>query len=67
MSIDQFQLTPLVTFDQFKKYYPKTQLFQFNIEKMEFKDIVLKKNKVSLANANFYNPDFKITPPMQLR
>ncbi|WP_343663617.1 hypothetical protein [Chryseobacterium mucoviscidosis] len=61
MSIDQFQLTPLVTFEQFKKYYPKkTQLFQFNIEKMEFKDIVLKKNKVSLANAVFYNPDFKI-------
>ncbi|MCY1659608.1 hypothetical protein [Chryseobacterium sp. SL1] len=61
MSIDQFQLTPLVTFEQFKKYYPKkTQLFQFNIEKMEFKDIVLKKNKVSLANAVFYNPDFKV-------
>ncbi|WP_294285342.1 hypothetical protein [uncultured Chryseobacterium sp.] len=58
MSVDKFQLTPLVTFEQFKKYYPKkTQLFQFNVEKIQFKDILLAKNKISLANASFYNPD----------
>ncbi|KAA0127526.1 hypothetical protein FY557_12980 [Chryseobacterium sp. SN22] len=58
MSINKFQLTPLVTFEQFKKYYPKkTQLFQFNVERIQFKDILLAKNKISLANANFYNPD----------
>ncbi len=58
MSIDKFQLTPLVTFEQFKKYYPKkTQLFQFNVKKIQFKDILLAKNKISLANADFYNPD----------
>ncbi|WP_294300964.1 hypothetical protein [uncultured Chryseobacterium sp.] len=57
MSINKLQLTPLVTFEQFKKYYPKkTQLFQLNIEKIQFKDILLEKNKISLANANFYNP-----------
>ncbi len=57
MSIDKFQLTPLVTFEQFKKYYPKkTQLLQFNVEKIQLKDILLEKNKISLANANFYNP-----------
>ena len=58
MSINKFQLTPLVTFEQFKKYYPKkTQLFQFNVEKIQLKDILLEKNKISLANADFYNPD----------
>lgn len=58
MSVAQFQLTPLVTFEQFKRYYPKkTQLFQFNVEKIELKDILLGKNKISLANAGFYNPD----------
>lgn len=58
MSVDKFQLTPLVTFEQFKKYYPKkTQLFQVNVEKIQFKDILLAKNKISLANASFYNPD----------
>lgn len=58
MSIDKFQLTPLVTFEQFKKYYPKkTLLFQCNVEKIQFKDILLAKNKISLVNASFYNPD----------
>lgn len=61
VSIDDFQLIPLLNFDQFKKYYPKkTKLFQFNIQRMEFTDVVLKKNKVSLANANFHNPDILI-------
>lgn len=57
MSIDNFQLVPVLDFDQFKKYFPKkNKLFQFNIKKIEFKDVVLKKNKVSLANAVFYDP-----------
>ncbi|GEN75470.1 hypothetical protein [Chryseobacterium hagamense] len=61
MSVNKFQLTPLVTFEQFKKYYPKkTQLFQFNVEKIQLKDILLAKNKISLANAGFYNPDLLI-------
>ncbi|REC46064.1 hypothetical protein [Chryseobacterium sp. 5_R23647] len=61
MSVENFQLTPLISFEQFKKSYPKkTQMFQFSIPKMNFKDIVLKKNKVSLANADFQNPFVKI-------
>lgn len=61
MSIENFQMVPLMSFDQFKKSYPKkTQLYQFNIPKMDFKDIVLKKNKISLANAKFQNPDLLI-------
>ncbi|KQT24567.1 hypothetical protein ASG22_11260 [Chryseobacterium sp. Leaf405] len=61
VSIENFQVIPLITIDQFKKYYPKkTKLFQVNIQKMEFTDVVLKKNKVSLANANFYNPNIVV-------
>lgn len=61
VSVNDFQLVPVLTFDQFKKYYPKkTALFQFAAKKMEFKDLVLKKNKVTLAHANFYDPDFLI-------
>ncbi|WP_415324573.1 hypothetical protein [Chryseobacterium sp. MMS23-Vi53] len=57
MSVENFQLIPLLNVDQLKRYYPKkAKLFQFNIHKMEFTDVVLKKNKVSLANATFQNP-----------
>lgn len=61
VAIHDFQLIPVLPFDEFKKYYPKkTKLFQCVIEKMEFKDLVLKKNKVILANANFYHPDLLV-------
>lgn len=61
MSVENLQLTPIISFEQFKKTYPKkTQMFQFSIPKMNFKDIVLKKNKVSLSNANFQNPFIKV-------
>lgn len=61
MSVENFQLIPIISFEQFKKNYPrKTQMFQFSIPKMNFKDIVLKKNKVSLANADFQNPFIKV-------
>ncbi|MBD3904327.1 hypothetical protein NAL32_06175 [Chryseobacterium sp. Ch-15] len=61
MSVENFQLIPIISFEQFKKAYPKkTQMFQFSIPKMNFKDIVLKKNKVSLANADFQNPFVKV-------
>ncbi|AZA81262.1 hypothetical protein C1637_01415 [Chryseobacterium lactis] len=57
MSVENFKLIPLLSFNQFKKFFPKkTQLFEFAIPKMDFKDIVLTKNKVSLANADFQNP-----------
>ncbi|MCQ9641168.1 hypothetical protein MP478_17445 [Chryseobacterium sp. WG14] len=57
MSVEDFKLIPLLSFDQFKKFYPrKTRLFEFTIPRMDFKDVVLNKNKVSLANADFQNP-----------
>lgn len=61
MSVDDFKLIPLLSFDQFKKFYPqKTQLFQFTIPKMDFKDVILNKNKISLTNAEFRNPVFTL-------
>lgn len=61
MTVNNFQLVPVLDFEQFKKYYPKkNKLFQFAIKKMEFKDLVLKKNKLSLANASFYEPNLLV-------
>ncbi|HCN50646.1 MAG TPA: hypothetical protein DIT10_16415 [Chryseobacterium sp.] len=61
MSVDNFKLTPLLSFTQFKKFYPqKAQLFEFTIPKMDFKDVLLNKNKVSLTNAEFQNPVFTV-------
>ncbi|WP_426476456.1 hypothetical protein ACP3T3_14025 [Chryseobacterium sp. CBSDS_008] len=61
MSVENFRLTPLLSFAQFKRFYPKkTRLFEFNVPKMEFKDIILNKNKVSLANADIQNPAFTV-------
>ncbi|MFY1048033.1 hypothetical protein [Chryseobacterium sp. GP-SGM7] len=61
MSVENFQFMPVISFDQFKKTYPKkAQMFQFSIPKMNFKDIVLKKNKASLSNADFRNALLKV-------
>ncbi|HJY13104.1 MAG TPA: hypothetical protein VJ304_09980, partial [Flavobacterium sp.] len=57
VSIDQFQLAPIIDFENFKKSYPKKkQLISASIQKIDFKDVVLKDNKVSLTNATFQNP-----------
>nr|WP_315027499.1 hypothetical protein [uncultured Chryseobacterium sp.] len=61
MSVENFRLTPLLSFAQFKKFFPnKAQLFEFDIPRMDFKEVVLNKNKVSLANADFQNPVLKV-------
>lgn len=61
MAVENFKLTPLLSFTQFKRFYPKkTQLFEFTIPKMDFKDVVLSKNKVSLADADFQSPVFTV-------
>lgn len=57
MSVGDFRLIPLLSFSQFKRFYPqKPKLFEFSIPKMDFKDVILAKNKISLANADFQNP-----------
>lgn len=61
MTVENFRLDPVITFDQFTQNYPqKKQLFQFSIPKMDFKDVVLKKNTISLSQAFFHNPDLVI-------
>lgn len=61
MSVDNFRLDPLVTFDQFKLKHPqKKQLFQFSIPRMDFKDVILKKNRISLTQAFFHHPDLTV-------
>lgn len=61
MTVENFKLIPLLSFAEFKRFYPqKAQLFEFVIPKMEFKDVVLKKNKISLADAGFQNPVFAV-------
>lgn len=61
MSIHDFELNPLITYSQFVRSYPnKPNLFQFSTSEMNFKDVVLKDNKVSLSHVNFKNPDIKI-------
>ena len=60
MSVENFQLQPLISFEEFKQRYPeKSKMFQFSIPKMNFTDIALEKNKISLANAHIINPFIK--------
>lgn len=61
MNIRNFKLVPLLSFAQFSRYYPqKGKLFDLKASEMDFKDIVLKNNKVSLSNVRFENPDLKM-------
>lgn len=61
VSVKNFQLVPVIPFKQFKKYYPKkNKLFQFTVPEMTFTDILLKDNKVSLANARFFRPELLV-------
>jgi len=59
MSIKNFGLTPLLSGKQFQKYYPnRKNMFSLKADEMHFTDIILKKEKISLANLTFQNPDF---------
>ncbi|WP_419869432.1 hypothetical protein [Chryseobacterium sp. CT-SW4] len=61
MLVENFKLVPLLSFSRFKQYYPRrTKMYQFDIQKMEFKDLILKKNIISLGNTSFQNPDLSI-------
>lgn len=61
MSVDELSVKPLLGFDEFKMRFPnKRQLVQFTIPKMNFSDIALKKNKISLSEAKIVNPQFLV-------
>ena len=61
MSIKDFALVPLLSYQNFTKFYPKKRnLFDFTSSEMEFKDIILKDNKINLTNVRFENPELKM-------
>jgi len=61
MSIKDFALVPLLSYQNFTKFYPKKRnLFDFKSSEMEFKDIILKDNKFNLTNVRFENPELKM-------
>lgn len=58
MNIRNFRLVPLLSYAQFRRFYPKKRnLFKFQANEMDFQDIVLNDNKVTLKNVTFKNPD----------
>ncbi|MCW3169429.1 hypothetical protein OMO38_12950 [Chryseobacterium sp. 09-1422] len=61
VSVNNLHLAPIIDFDNFKKTYPKKkQLITASIQKIDFRDVVLKDNTVSLTNASFQNPNILI-------
>lgn len=61
MNIQRFQLIPLLTYDQFRRFFPKKRnLFNFIAKEMDFKDIALKDNKISLSHMRFQDPVLKM-------
>ena len=61
MSVKNFAMIPLLSYQNFLKNYPKKRnLFDVKAEEMSFKDILIKKNKLSLTNVKFENPEIKM-------
>lgn len=61
MSVKNFVMIPLLSYQNFLKYYPKKRnLFDVKATEMSFKDILIKKNKLSLTNVKFENPEIKM-------
>ena len=61
MSVKNFALIPLLSFQNFTKYHPKDKnLYDFKTAEMNFSDIEVNENKISLTNAHFENPELNI-------
>lgn len=61
MSLKDFALNPLLSYQNFTRFYPKKRnLFDFKTSEMEFKDIILKDNKITLTKVRFENPVLKM-------
>lgn len=62
MSIKAFELMPMVSLAEFKRLKPQAPfLFRLKSREMNFKDIVLKNEKVSLSSVDFVDPIIEIT------
>lgn len=61
LKIDEFKLLPLMSFQQFAKYYPNKQnLFNLYSEELLIKDFKFKNKKIALQNLRITKPDLKI-------
>ena len=61
MRVKNFEMIPLLSYQNFLKYYPKKRnLFDVKAAEMSFKDILIKQNKLSLTNVKFDNPEIKM-------
>lgn len=61
LSVKNLALIPLLSYRNFTKYYPKKRnLFDFKTEAMDFKDFVLKDDKITLTKVRFENPELKM-------
>lgn len=61
ISVKNLAVIPLLSYKNFVKFYPKKRnLFDFKSSEMEFKDVRLKDNKITLSKVRFENPDLKM-------
>ena len=49
-----------MNFSEFSRKFPRKSLFDIFSQKMNFKDIVLKKNKISLSEVRFSEPNLTV-------
>lgn len=60
-TIKDFALIPLLSPQNFKKFFPnRKNLLDLKSSEMEFKDLILKDNKIALNKVRFENPNLKI-------
>lgn len=61
MSIENFTLKPLVSFDEFQKKFPKKRnLFDVSVQAIAFTDIVLTEDKIQLSDVQLKHPRLKM-------
>lgn len=61
LSIKNFAMHPLLSYTNFRRFYPKKRnLFDLKTSEMEFKDFILKDDKIALNKVRFVNPDLKM-------
>ena len=61
LSIKNFAIHPLLSYSNFRRFQPKKRnLFDFKTSEMEFKDFILKDDKIALNKVRFVNPNLKM-------
>lgn len=61
LNIKDFAMHPLLSYVDFRRFYPKKRnLFDLKTSEMEFKDFILKDDKIALTKVRFANPDLKM-------